>query len=184
MLVASPRVVIIVSSSIMCHHHVALSIMCHHHMSRSCVTINHVSLSCVSIMPHHHFSSLCVIIMCHHHVSSSGVTIMPHHHVSSSCLIIMCHQQLTSNTKCEASHDHPKVRWKPSYMHSSNQHTRELISARKTSQKQQRPESPILILTWYASKYKVHKKKKTPPELHPLVYAYDYAGFVNMLSNS
>ena len=37
-----------------------------------------------------------------------------------------------------------------------NQHTRELISARKTSHKHKRPESPTVTLTWHACKYKVH----------------------------
>ena len=40
-----------------------------------------------------------------------------------------------------------------------NQHTRELISARKTSHKylqQQRPASPTVTLTRQAGKYKVH----------------------------
>ena len=41
-----------------------------------------------------------------------------------------------------------------------NQHTRELISSRKTSltqTQQQRPEWPTVTLTWHACKYKVHK---------------------------
>ena len=38
-----------------------------------------------------------------------------------------------------------------------NQPTRELIGTWKTSHKQQRHESPTVTLTWYASKYKVHK---------------------------
>ena len=41
-----------------------------------------------------------------------------------------------------------------------NQHTRELISARKTDvtqTQQQRPELPAVTLTWHASKYKAHK---------------------------
>ena len=39
-----------------------------------------------------------------------------------------------------------------------NQHTRQLISARKTVRQtqQQRPESPTVTLTWHACKYKVH----------------------------
>ena len=35
-----------------------------------------------------------------------------------------------------------------------NQHTRELISVRK-----QRPESPMVTLTWHACKYTVHELK-------------------------
>ena len=39
-----------------------------------------------------------------------------------------------------------------------NQHTRELISARKTSHKHSNKDSsPTVILTWHASKYKIHK---------------------------
>ena len=38
-----------------------------------------------------------------------------------------------------------------------NQHTRELISLQKTSQIQQRPESPAVTLNRHAGKYKVHK---------------------------
>ena len=38
-----------------------------------------------------------------------------------------------------------------------NQHTRELISARMTSQHNDRLESLPVTLTWHASKYKVHK---------------------------
>ena len=42
-----------------------------------------------------------------------------------------------------------------------NQQTKELISAQKifdiTVAQQQRPELPMVILTWHASKYKVHK---------------------------
>ena len=38
------------------------------------------------------------------------------------------------------------------------QHTRELISTQKTSHiQEQRPQSPMVTLTWYACKYKVHK---------------------------
>ena len=111
---------------IICHDQVSSSIMCHYHLLASCLII----------IFHHHVSSSCIIITCHHHASSSCVIIMYHHHVSPSCLIIMCHQQ--SNKKCEASHGHSKVRWKLDYMHSSNQNTRELINARKTSKKQQR----------------------------------------------
>ena len=38
-----------------------------------------------------------------------------------------------------------------------NQETRELISARRASHKQPRPKSPMVPITWHASKYKVHK---------------------------
>ena len=34
-----------------------------------------------------------------------------------------------------------------------NQHSRELVTAGKTSHKQQRLESPTVTLTWHASKY-------------------------------
>ena len=43
----------------------------------------------------------------------------------------------------------------------STKQTEELMSARKTSHKQRRPEWPTVALTWHASKYKVRKRQQS-----------------------